>query len=162
MRFSTVKTRYLSADLQTREIPKRISFDSRTQNIFRTLLNLGRVGRNIEGVLGRFAPQNTFYNTYNSRKFQKNSKNILSFWNPNVLLRNSLDSENDSHKAHQRYNTYKKRLLHSFESSPVSQRISGISVKQNLIKLVTLAEYEIWFLQVIRESNFSILPRRQL
>ena len=46
-------------------------FDSRTQNIFRILLNLGRFENE--------APQNTSKLSYNLRKFQKNSENILLF-----------------------------------------------------------------------------------
>ena len=60
-------------------------FDSRTQNIFQILLNLGRFESEIGCVLGRFAPQNTSKLSYNLRKFQKNSENILLFWNPNVF-----------------------------------------------------------------------------
>ena len=67
-------------------IPKSENwFDSRTQNIFRILLNLGRFENEIGGVLGRFAPQNTSKLSYNLRKFQKNTENILLFWNPNVF-----------------------------------------------------------------------------
>ena len=62
-------------------IPKSENwFDSRTQNIFRILLNLGRFENEIGSV-----PQNTSKLSYNLRKFQKNSENILLFWNPNVF-----------------------------------------------------------------------------